>query len=39
MQIRGEGLQDEDAAQQQQQRDGGKVTYVLHPMCPVEDIV
>jgi DNA replication licensing factor MCM6 len=40
MQIRGEGLADETAGQQEQRpQQEGKVTYVLHPMCPVEDIV
>ncbi|KZM23961.1 DNA helicase [Ascochyta rabiei] len=36
MLIRGEGLADE---QGQQADTGGKVVYVLHPNCPVEDIV
>ncbi|KAF1362781.1 MCM-domain-containing protein [Lizonia empirigonia] len=36
MLIRGEGLADE---QGQQADAGGKVVYVLHPNCPVEDIV
>lgn len=35
MLIRGEGLVDE----QGQSEAGGKVMYVLHPNCPVEDIV
>ncbi|KAF1965350.1 MCM-domain-containing protein [Bimuria novae-zelandiae CBS 107.79] len=35
MQIRGEGLADE----QGQAEAAGKVVYVLHPNCPVEDIV
>lgn len=36
MMIRGEGLTDD---QGQQADAGGKVVYVLHPNCPVEDIV
>ncbi|KAF9694644.1 hypothetical protein EKO04_007357 [Ascochyta lentis] len=36
MLIRGEGLADE---QGQQADHGGKIVYVLHPNCPVEDIV
>lgn len=36
MLIRGEGLADE---QGQQADAGGKAVYVLHPNCPVEDIV
>ncbi|KAJ8107546.1 hypothetical protein OPT61_g8792 [Boeremia exigua] len=35
MLIRGEGLADE----QGQSEPGGKAVYVLHPNCPVEDIV
>jgi DNA replication licensing factor MCM6 len=35
MQIRGEGLADE----QGQAEGAAKVVYVLHPNCPVEDIV
>jgi len=34
MQIRGEGLADE-----QGQAESAKNVYVLHPNCPVEDIV
>jgi DNA replication licensing factor MCM6 len=37
MQIRGEGLADEDAEGDGTQ--GGKTVYVLHPNCPIEDIV
>lgn len=37
MQIRGEGLTDEQS--QEPQSEGAKVVYVLHPNCPVEDIV
>lgn len=36
MLIQGEGLADE---QGQQANIGGKVVYVLHPNCPIEDIV
>lgn len=36
MQIRGEGLADEQGVEA---NDTGKVVYVLHPNCPVEDIV
>ncbi|KAF2744181.1 MCM-domain-containing protein [Sporormia fimetaria CBS 119925] len=36
MQIRGEGLADEQGDQGHQ---AAKVVYVLHPMCPIEDIV
>lgn len=36
MQIRGEGLADD---QGQEAAASGKVVYVLHPNCPVEDIV
>ncbi|KAF1955764.1 MCM-domain-containing protein [Byssothecium circinans] len=36
MQIRGEGLADE---QGQGAQDAAKIVYVLHPNCPVEDIV
>ncbi|CAI6275256.1 unnamed protein product [Periconia digitata] len=35
MQIRGEGLADDQGAA----RDAAKVVYVLHPNCPVEDII
>ncbi|KAF2273532.1 MCM-domain-containing protein [Westerdykella ornata] len=38
MLIRGEGLADEQGQGQQQQQ-ATKLVYVLHPMCPVEDIV
>jgi DNA replication licensing factor MCM6 len=34
MLIRGEGLADEEG----QEADEGKVVYVLHPNCPIEDI-
>lgn len=34
MRIRGEGLVDEEG-----RADEGRVVYVLHPNCPVEDIV
>ncbi|KAF2655566.1 MCM-domain-containing protein [Lophiostoma macrostomum CBS 122681] len=37
MQIRGEGLADEDAEGDESQ--SGKTVYVLHPNCPIEDIV
>lgn len=36
MQIRGEGLADD---QGQGAQEAAKVVYVLHPNCPVEDIV
>ena len=36
MQIRGEGLADEEG---QGQLESSRVVYVLHPNCPVEDIV
>lgn len=36
MLIRGEGLADE---QGQQADASGKIVYVLHPNCPVEDMV
>jgi DNA replication licensing factor MCM6 len=35
MQIRGEGLADDEGQGLQED----KVVYVLHPNCPVEDIV
>jgi len=35
MLIRGEGLTDDGG---QVAKDEGKVTYVLHPNCPIEDI-
>jgi DNA replication licensing factor MCM6 len=35
MQIRGEGLADE----QGHEANSEKIVYVLHPNCPVEDIV
>jgi DNA replication licensing factor MCM6 len=35
MQIRGEGLADE----QGQGMESSKIVYVLHPNCPIEDIV
>jgi DNA replication licensing factor MCM6 len=35
MQIRGEGLADDQGGAQE----SAKVVYVLHPNCPVEDIV
>lgn len=35
MQIRGEGLADDQGQGQQSE----KLVYVLHPNCPVEDIV
>lgn len=35
MQIRGEGLADDQGSA----RDAAKVVYVLHPNCPVEDII
>jgi DNA replication licensing factor MCM6 len=37
MQIRGEGLADEQG--QGPQGEQHRVVYVLHPMCPVEDMV
>lgn len=35
MLISGEGLADEEG---HVAKDEGKVTYVLHPNCPIEDI-
>jgi len=38
MQIRGEGLREEDDADEGSSADAGKVVYVLHPNVALEEL-
>lgn len=38
MAIRGEGLVDENGEPQEGEQSDGKIVYVVHPNCAVEDM-
>lgn len=38
MALRGEGMEGEDGADEGSAAQGGRIVYVLHPNCAIEDV-